>query len=84
MWKNSIYCVIFLENSHRFKDNPTYGKVLGRMRMGTDTLEDRECINTRLIGKKVQLPSVPDVCAMLVLQTRSATLSLQVSSRTMW
>lgn len=51
--------------------------------MKTDTLEDRECINTRLIGGKVQLPSVPDVCAMLVQQTRSTMLSLQVSSRTM-
>ena len=40
----------------------TYGKVLGRMRMGTNTLENREYINTRLIGEKVQLPGVPDVC----------------------
>ena len=30
--------------------------------MGTDTLEDREYINTRLIGEKFQLPSVPEVC----------------------
>ena len=33
------------------------------MRAGTDTREDREYINTRLIGKNdVTLPSVPDVC----------------------
>ena len=60
-WENSVNCAIFLENSHRFKDDPEYGAILGRMRMGKDTKEDREKINTRVIGKYgVQVPDVPD------------------------
>ena len=60
-WENSVNCAIFLENSHRFKDDPEYGAILGRMRMGKDTKEDREKINTRVIGKcGVQVPDVPD------------------------
>ena len=62
-WENSINCVIFLENSHRFKDDPEYGEILGRMRMGKDTKEDREKINSRVLGTNgVQLPNESDVC----------------------
>jgi hypothetical protein len=39
-WENTINCAIFLENSHQFKDNPVYGEILARMRMGEDTRED--------------------------------------------
>jgi len=57
-WGNSVNCAIFLENSHRFKDDPEYGAILGRMRMGKDTKEDREKINTRVTGKcGVQVPA---------------------------
>ena len=45
MWENAINCPIFLEKSHRFKDDPEWGEIMGRMRMGKDTLEDREEIN---------------------------------------
>ena len=65
-WENTINSAIFLENSHRFKDDPEYGEILARMRMGTDTREDREKINTRVIGASsdngVQLPTDPDAC----------------------
>ena len=62
-WENTINCAIFLENSHRFKDDPEYGEILGRMRMGKDTREDREKINTRVIGTNdVELPTDPNAC----------------------
>jgi len=52
MWENAINCPIFLENSHRFKNDPEWGEIMGRMRMGNDTLEDRQEIN-----KHYQKPS---------------------------
>jgi len=63
-WENTINSVIFLENSHRFKEDPEYGAILGRMRMGEDTREDREKINTRLIGgtNNVTPPDDDDAC----------------------
>ena len=45
MWENAINCPIFLENSHRFKNDPEWGEIMGRMRTGNDTLEDRQEIN---------------------------------------
>jgi hypothetical protein len=49
-WENTINCAIFLENTHRFKDDPEYGEILGRLRSGTDTVEDREEINKRVMS----------------------------------
>ncbi len=31
IWENSINVAIFLNNSHRFKDNPEFGEILKRM-----------------------------------------------------
>ena len=45
MWENTINCPIFLEKSHRFKNDPEWGNIMGRMRMGNDTIEDRIEIN---------------------------------------
>jgi len=33
IWENTNNCAIFLDNSHRFKDDPLYGQILARMRM---------------------------------------------------
>ena len=44
-WENTINCAIFLKTSHRFKDDPEYGEILERFRMGENTHEDREEIN---------------------------------------
>ena len=52
MWENAINCPIFLEKSHRFKNDPQWGEIMGRMRMGNNTLEDRHEIN-----KHYQTPS---------------------------
>ena len=63
-WENTINCAIFLDNSHRFVNDPQYGEILARMRMGEDTTEDREEINKRVIGRnKVKPPrNDPNVC----------------------
>ena len=50
VWENTINCAIFLDNSHRFKDDPHFGEILARMRMGEDTLEDRNLINKRVVS----------------------------------
>jgi hypothetical protein len=64
LWENSLNCCIFLDNSHRFQDDPLYGEILARMRMGEDTEEDRHEINKRVIGyNSLSLPdSAPDAC----------------------
>eukprot|EP00986_Skeletonema_menzelii_P013820 scaffold8448_cov188-Skeletonema_menzelii.AAC.1 len=65
MWENAINCAIFLENSHRFKKDPLYGEILARMRIGEDTLADRQEINKRVVGSKnsLALPDhAPDAC----------------------
>jgi len=70
-WENTINSAIFLDNSHRFKDDPLYGEILARMRMGEDTLADRELINSRVVGSssssspqlQLKLPeNAPDAC----------------------
>ena len=61
-WENTINCAIFLENSHRLKDDTVYGEIMQRMRMGQYTKEDRRKINTQVMGKNdVELPD-PDTC----------------------
>ena len=45
MWENAINCPIFLEKSHRFENDKEWGEIIGRLRMGKDTLEDRQEIN---------------------------------------
>jgi len=55
-WENTINCAIFLKTSHRFKDDPEYGEILERFRMGENTHEDREEINKRVISLTVKPP----------------------------
>ena len=65
IWENTINCAIFLDNSHRFKDDPLFGEILTRIRMGEDTLADRELINKRVVGSSsaLALPeNAPDAC----------------------
>ena len=60
-WENSINCVIILENIHRFKDDPEYGQMLTRLWRDDLTQEDREKINTRVVGQNgVTLPPTFD------------------------
>ena len=54
-------CIIFLDNGHRFKDDPGYGAMLKQMWFGDLTKRDRERINTRVIGSNgITLPSTFD------------------------
>jgi len=65
LWENTINCAIFLDNSHRFKDDPLYGELLARMRLGEDTRQDRELINSRVINATSTLTipeNAPDAC----------------------
>ena len=58
LWDNSINVVIILDNDHRFKEDPEYGKMLKRMWSGDLTSEDQKKINTRVIGYQcLQLPT---------------------------
>ena len=41
-WENSINVVIILENDHRFKDDPEYGRMLKWIWSGDLTKKDRE------------------------------------------
>jgi hypothetical protein len=60
-WENSINCAIILENIHRFKDDPEYGQMLTRLWRDDLTREDREKINTRVVGQNgVTLPPTFD------------------------
>ena len=62
-WQGSINCTIFLEGMHRFKDDPEWGRILGRIRAGQDTEADRKKINERFLGlEEVELPDGGDVC----------------------
>jgi len=58
LWESSINCVIILENIHRFKDDPEFGEMLTRFWRDDLTKEDREKINTRVVGHNgIALPS---------------------------
>ncbi len=50
---------IILNNEHRYKDDPQYGKMLKRMWTGDLSKEDRKVINSRVIGYNgLKLPPV--------------------------
>ncbi len=58
VWDNSINVVIILDNNHRFKEDPEYGKMLKQMWNGDLTNEDQKQINTRVIGYQgLKLPT---------------------------
>jgi len=50
-WENCINAIIILNNSHRFKDDPEYGKLLKWMWTGELSKKEQELINTRVVGK---------------------------------
>ena len=55
-WHGMIQKVIFLDNAHRFKDDPEWGEILLRIRLGTYTESDIIEINKRLITSHNPLP----------------------------
>ena len=68
--------MIILENIHRFKDDPEYGEMLTRLWRDDLTQEDREKINTRVVGQDgVTLPPTFDGDVVYACQqTKSAML----------
>ena len=48
-WDDINRCVI-LDGNHRFKDDPLWGEMLDRLRLGESTEEDMKLINSRVIG----------------------------------
>jgi hypothetical protein len=58
-WDQNINAIINLENEQYFKEDPKYSKMLKRMWKGDLTLEDKQRINTRVIGiNGLELPSM--------------------------
>jgi hypothetical protein len=58
-WDSNINAIIILDNKHRFKEDAEYGKMPTRMWEGNLTLEDKQRINTRVIGDNgLELPSM--------------------------
>ena len=51
LFEGSINPAIFLENSHRFHDDPDYGELLKRCWLGKLTEEDIDTLNSRLVGQ---------------------------------
>jgi hypothetical protein len=57
-WDSNINAIIILDNEHRFKEDAEFGKMLKGMWEGNLTLEDKQRINTRVIGDNgLELPS---------------------------
>jgi len=79
LWENSINCVIILENIHRFKDDPEYGEMLTRLWRDDLTREDREKINTRVVGGQdgVTLPSTFDGDVVYACSTNKERNAIQ-------
>ena len=49
---------IFLEDTHRFRDHPKFGKVLKKLWRGQFDRDDKKYINSRVVGPNVNLPDV--------------------------
>ena len=59
---SSLNTVIFLENAHRFRNDPVWGVLLSRFRVGKYIDEDIEKINARWLGgdNKIDFPRTKD------------------------
>ena len=89
-WYGLVNTVVFLQNDHRFKDDPEYGRLVERFSNGKATKNDIKSINSRLLNdgwamveymscqNKIQKTCVTHVHLML-----SETQSLPVFSVTM-
>ena len=50
-FENSINTHIILDKNHQFQDDKEYGKLLKRFWKGDLRKKDRECLNTRVVGR---------------------------------
>jgi hypothetical protein len=60
LWRE-INEVIFLNGDWRFRHDPEWGRILGRLRLGLSTEEDFDKINSRVIGKHLKLPTLNEL-----------------------
>ncbi len=56
LWHDTVNCFIELHGMHRFKDDPVWGELLCRFRLGCPTEQDFEVINSRVAKGNVELP----------------------------
>ena len=62
-WHGSVNACIFLQNDHRFEDDPTYGQILRRLRNGKQSGDDIHKNNTSWLGNDdVSLPTDGNIC----------------------
>lgn len=55
-WQGALNCAIILENNHRFRNDPEFGELLGRIRSNTHTMADIQTVNSRFIRQGADLP----------------------------
>lgn len=62
-WQGALNCALILDNNHRFKKDPEFGRLLGRIRSNTHTAADIKTINSRFVCNASDLPDQKeDVC----------------------
>ena len=65
-WSSSMNCYLELKGLFRFKDDPQWGKILGRMREDKITTNDIMEINKRVLNRvNVRLPSNASYCVYM-------------------
>jgi hypothetical protein len=77
-WDSNINAIIILDNEHCFKEDVEYGKMLKRMWEGDLSPEDKQQINTRVIGcNRLELPSMlQGKCKIIHVQNNLLLLNL--------
>ena len=55
-FKDWVNCYIELEGTHRFKDDPMWGRILLRFRNGTVTTDDIDKVNERIANRSTVIP----------------------------
>ena len=71
---SSINRAVFLNVSHRFQNDPDFGEIMRRFRIGKVTKKDIQTINSRHIDNpNVSLPSITEIrCACYMNAERNA------------
>lgn len=60
LWRG-INRVVFLNRDHRYKHDPEWGQLLGRLRLGLMTDDDFEVIYSRLVSRSLPLPTIEEL-----------------------
>ena len=62
LWYGSINAAVFLEESHRFKEDPDWGEILKRIAKGDADKQDFDKINSRVVdNENVKIPTEGDI-----------------------